>query len=257
MNWNIKPGQLKYLVLGAGGIGMALRFFLYRFGMDDKGLLVRFYWSNVALWILTAAAAAAVVLRLAKVTGPADFKNAYHQSTTAAVGCVIAAALIVVYELRSSHTSYPEYVSLVLSIASAAALLQTAKCRIWGDKPHWLLSSLVCVYFTLLTVFQYRTWSSHPQMQDYVWVLAAHVGLLVSAYCHAAFTVGLGKHNALWIASMAAVYCSCVAYLQSEDKLLLLGSGIWVFTNLTSLEPRRRRKKPVLKLDEDAADAAS
>ena len=130
---------------------------------------------------------------------------------------------------------------------SCAAII----CRMTGAKPPFPCHAALCVYFALRMVYQYRRWSSDPQLQDYCFTLFALMALMLSAYQQAAFDAGIGSHRALWFLSLAAVFLCCPAMYGSRDWVLLLTCGVWAFTNLTVLSGKTRRRRPAMKLDEE------
>ena len=103
-------------------------------------------------------------------------------------------------------------------------------------------------------VSRYQMWSSDPQLQDYCFYLTAYVALMLTAYHHAAFDAGMGSHKLLWFFSLAAMYLCCLSLKGNADTVLLLGCGVWAFTNLTHLTVRPRRQRPALDLSEDPAE---
>lgn len=253
MKFSVKPQLLKYLVLGAGGLGLALRIALYATGTDEKGLLVTGHWAHIALWILTALTAAAIFLFTKPIEGPKDYRDCHPVSYAAGLGSFAAVAGILITTISEMATppSTIELVVRIVSFAAMAAFALIGLCRLMGARPSFLLHALVCFYFALRMVWQYQLWSSDPQLQDYCFYLTAYVALMLTAYHHAAFDAGLGKHRYLWLLTLAAVYLCCLSLKGTRDTLLMLTCGIWAFTNLTSLTVRPRRQRPALILDGD------
>ena len=90
MKLNMKAEQLKFLILGAGGLGLALRIALYATGIDGRGLLESGHWAHIAVWILTATAALVLLICCRPITGPEELPNAYPPAVTAALGAFAA-----------------------------------------------------------------------------------------------------------------------------------------------------------------------
>lgn len=253
MNISIKPEQLKYGVLGAGGLGLVLRIALYTTGTDEKGLLISGHWAHSALWLLTFAVFVLLALFCRKLQGPEEYRDCYPASSAAGIGGLLAAAVILITTIGEIGTLAGALgtVSTVLGFSAAVSLVLLAVCRMTGAKPLFLFHGVVCIYFALRMVCQYRYWSSDPQLQDYFFYLTAYVALMLTAYQQAAFDAGMGQHRRLWFLSLAAVYLCCLSLKGTRDTLLLLCAGIWAFTNLTSLTAKPRRQRPALVLDED------
>ena len=255
MKLQIQPRLLKFLILGAGILGFALRALLYATGFDGRGLLIANHPLSIALWVLTAAAAAVLLLCGFKISGPESYGDAHPVSFSAAMGCfaLMAGIGFTVGREFAEFSSRLHLIIWILGICSMAAMGRIGLCRLTGKKPASLFQALLCVYFALRMVSQYRVWSSDPRLLDYCFYLCAYVTLMLTAYHQAAFDAGMGKHRPLWIFSLASVYLCCLSLKSSQDGLLLLGSIIWSFTNLTNLTVHQRRTRPELKLDESDA----
>lgn len=240
MKSTVKPGLLKLLTLCAGGLGLMLRVILYTTGVDHKGLLITGHWAAVSLWILTAVMAAVMLLLSRCIQGPQQYRDAHPASFTAFVGAfaaAAAAAYCAVTELGTCALGIS-----ILSFAAALSLAVIGICRLAGKRVLFLCHVILCAFFALRMISQYKLWNSDPQLQDYVFYLSAYVALMLNAYQHASFDASQGSHGALWCTGLLAVYLCCVALMGAADTWLLLGAGIWAFTNLTNLNVRRRPK---------------
>ena len=240
MKSTVKPGLLKLMTLCAGSLGLMLRVLLYTTGVDHKGLLITGHWAAVALWILTAAMVVVISLLSRGIHGPAQYRDAHPASFVAFLGALAAAAAF-------AFNAYTElgnnFLGIsILNFAAALSLLVIGICRLAGKKVPFLFHVILCAFFALRMVSQYRHWNSDPQLQDYVFYLGAYVALMLNAYHHAESDISESRHSALWCTGLLAVYLCCVALMGSVDTWLLLGAGIWALTNLTSLGARRHPK---------------
>ena len=253
MKITVKPNTLKYLVLGAGALGMLLRFLLYATGTDDQGLLSRSHFAHYLVWILTAVTLAGLFLFSRSITGPDLYRDCFPTSTPAGIGCILAAVGILITTITEStaESGSAELVCTVFGFAAALILLFLGVCRLCGLEPSFLCEAVLCVYFAIRMVSQYRHWSSDPQLMDYCFHLCACVGLMLSTYHHAAFGVGMGRHRSLWFFSLATVYLCCMTLAGPENQLFYLTCGIWLYTNLTGLTAKPRRRRPTLNLQEE------
>ena len=253
----VKPDSLKYLILGAGGLGLVLRILLYATGIDGRGLLVRGHWAWITLWILTLLTGAAILALTRLIHCPVTPEALSPVSFSGAMGAFAAMAgigltTILEFSRDFGGIALPVW---VLGLCSTVAMGVIGACRLTGRKPHPLLHALLCVYFALRMMSRYRLWCSDPQLQDYCFYLGAYVALMLAAYHHAALGADMGSHRPLWRYSLAAVYLGCVSLKSNMDAALLFGCSVWAFTNLTCLTPRPRRQRPVLNLDDDSEEA--
>ena len=246
--------NLKILIPAAGLLGALLRCVFYLTGTDEKGLLVTGHWAHIALWILTGAAGLLLVAGCFRLQGPSDYKDCYPASFPAAAGCFVAALAFLLTGLKDWRSSLNllESAASALCFLSAAALVYVAFCRLAQFRSRCYGHAAVCVCLALRMVCQYRLWSSDPQLLDYCFYMAAHVGLMITAYQLAAFDAGMGNHRSLWFSALAAVYFCLLCLWSCPNPLLMICCGIWVLSNLTQLNPRPRRVRPQLQLDEEA-----
>lgn len=249
----VKADTLKYLVPVAGVVGLALRILLYATGIDGRGLLVRGHWAAILLCVLTLAVLAGAFLGTRRLNGSRKHRAVYPASMVAADGALVAAIGIGVTTVMefAEFSSRLHLIIWVLGLCSTIIMGYLVFCRLKGRKVSFLLYVILCLYFALRMVSRYQNWSADPQMQDYCYYLMAYVALMLTAYQHAAFHAGMGKHRALWFCSLMAAYLCCVSLKGATDPFLLLGCGIWSFTNLTRLVPRQ---KPVEAPAEAAPD---
>lgn len=232
MKVSVKTDTLKYLILGAGGLGLVLRILLYATGIDGRGMLVQDHWAGIALTVLTVAILSITFFCTRSVnrgTGPARVLSAMG-AFTALIG--------IAFTTGREFAEFSNRLHLLvwlLGICAMAAMGRIGLCRLMQKKPHFLLSAIVCLYFALRMVSKYQMWSAEPQLLDYCYYLGAYVALMLAAYHHAALDEGAGRHRSLWFFSLMAVYLCTVSLQSGMDTLLLFGCGAWAFTNLPAL----------------------
>lgn len=253
MKLSVKPNMLKYLILGAGAAASALLFLLYATGMDEEGLLQRSHIAMTLLCLLSIAALTALILLTRTITGPEHYPDCFHNPMPGGIGCLAAAAGILITTLGETGETADRVAQLARFMGFAAAVSLTAAgfCRLSSIKPFFLLHVVPCIYFAVRMICQYRYWSSDPQLTDYCFQLLACVALMLMSFHHAAFGADTGRHNRLWFFSLASVYLCCLAIVSPESRLLYLGTGIWAFTDLSCLTAKARRQRPSMNLEEE------
>lgn len=255
MKLSVKPQHLKFLILGIGGIGLLLRLILYITGTDAKGLLVSGHWAGWALGILTLCAIVTVLYLTRNLEGSPRYSDAYPVSVVSAAGCFLLAVMLVITTVSEMGDSALPLSNLmtVLGFGAAAALCFIGACRMMGMKPLFLFHGVLCIYFAMRMVYEYRYWSADPQLLDYCFYLGAYLGLMLTGYHHAAFDADMGNHRKLWRFSLLTVFLCCLSVKGYKDTLLLYAGGVWAFTNLTCLTVRPRRQRRAMVLDQEAA----
>lgn len=256
MKFNKQSFQLKILTVCAALLAAALRAAHYAFGMDGRNLLVANHWSVLGLWVVSIGFALLLLLCGRTIKGTEACADDFPTSPGAAVGCFVLAAGIVLTSLQQSGAFELTADKIVWAsgFLAAAGLLVIGICRLIGKKPRFLFHAVLCLFFTLRMIAQYRHWSADPQLQDYGFYLCAHVAVMLAAYHHAALDVGVGKRRALWICSLSAVYLCCAAVPHCSEALLMGTSALWALSNLPDLPVQHRRSRPAFRSAKEAEE---
>lgn len=234
----LKPNTLTLLLPGGGLLALLLRQLLASTAIDGKGLLISSHPLWIGLWVLTAAAALALLLGARTIQGPASYRDSFPDSLLASLGCIP----LLVTAMRDATENFRtgSLITALIAILAAVCLVITALCRLTRKQVPFLCHCLLCVHFALKMMELYQTWSFDPQLHDYCFQLFACIALTITAYQLAAFDAGKGSHRLLWFWGLAAVYL-CFACLDSG--LFYAAGGSWALTNLSSLRIRRARRQ--------------
>lgn len=240
MNKISKPAFMPLFTLLAGLAGFFLRLWLFRTGIDDKGLLTADHPASTLVWVLTAITLPVLALCVRPLAPDTKYSQLFPANMWAGLGCILAAAGILYVNLRDLllRQDAITVVTLILGLVAAAGLLILGYCRWQGKRPSFWLQSAVTVYFMLHLVSQYRLWSSEPQLQVYFFPLLASVFLMVTAY-HGAVLDAQKKGNRRWyvFSNQAALFFCCLS-LQGISWPFYLAMALWLATNLCSLKPQ-------------------
>lgn len=242
MNNPVKPQKLPWLVLGAGILGAVLRAWLYAAGTDGRGLLVGTHPAHWLLWLLCAGTAVLLLLGTADLKQAGKFSFNFPASTTGAIGAAVAAAGLLVTSLIRLLGAGDGLTRLdgFLGLLGAAALGFLSFCRQKGRHPSVLFHGILCLYWMLHLVFQYRQWSADPQIQDYCFSLLATVCLMLACYYSAAFAANAGRRRSHTLFHLAAVFCCLVNLPHCDTPLFYLAMAAWMFSDLCNLVPMPR-----------------
>lgn len=228
-----------------GIVAMLLRRQLYLTAVDIKGLLPCYSLMEALLLLLTAAAACILFLVLRKDRGSNRFEDNYSASIPGALGHVAAATGIFMM-VRWSVPGLAGYLGSVwqlLGYVAPVCLIAAGISRSLGKKPFFLLHVIPCLFLLVHVVSCYQTWSSNPQMQDYLFALLANLALILFAHHTAAFEAGLGNRKMVLGAGMAAVYL-CLAELGwTEQPNLYFGGMLWALTGVCNMLPGAAEEK--------------
>ena len=235
----MKPSIRLPLMAAAGGaVAGLLRLGLYLFGTDEKGLLIAGHPLEIALWVLSAAAAVFVVLQVRSETDRRRYENNFPAGILAAVGCILfAAGLIATAISRPLAFTTLERLRNMGYFLAAAALIAVAVFRKLGKHVPFGFHAIICLALILHTVSYYRTWSSHPQLMDAFFPMMGCILLMLFAYYQTAFDVALGSRRMQLGSGLLAAFFCLAALPGSSTQLLYITGGIWALTNLCALTP--------------------
>ena len=229
---------------GAGVASLALHRSMMDNCIDGKGLLIP---GNLPGTLLLAVGAAFVVLLvlLARTLGgdgtyadnfPRDF---FSGAVLLAAGAVLAVAVpdLSGQPQGSAQTvagTIPAVVAAVLSLAgkilpwlAAASMAVLGVYRLLGRKPWPVFGGLICLYYMMMLVNNYRLWSADPQLHGYAYQLLAGVLLMLCSFHRTCCDAEIIQRKRLILTGLAAAVC-CVASLSMEfQRMFYLASAFW------------------------------
>ena len=247
MKFLLHPKKLPFFAAAAGLVMLILRFSLFLLGRDEKNLLITGHPLDILTWAVTAAAAIVILLTVRKLDGSSRYGDNFAPSAAAAIGAFALAGGIAVSVILGGISGLRlEALCRLSGILAVPAIVLAGLCRWRGKKPFFGFHALVCLYLTLYTITHYQIWSSHPQIQDWFFSMAAVVCLVLFSYHQTAFDVDLGKRRLQILTGLLGGFFCIAAIAGGKDFLLYMGGAVWMLTNLCSLTPvSRRRKNPI------------
>ncbi len=216
------------LPLLAGAVAFGLREWLFRGGMDEKGLIVSAHPARLLSWALTAAVCAVIFVlaqRQTRVCPPPE--SILPARAPAAAGRIAAAMGILFSAVQSLRTGAEPFVcaAAVAGVFAAVGLLLTfLRC---SAKLQSTFSVVLTVYFLLRLLSQYRMWSWTTQLEVYAFPLLATVMLLLAAYNRAALLSGLDRRRSFVFFAQAALYFSIPA-MDSRSAFFYGAMAVWM-----------------------------
>ena len=201
--------------------------------VDEKNLLMD-HWLSPVIW---AVAGLTLVYGVICALGTKEMGCLAVTGPIAALGDGLFALTMVLSLLAMDKSaSVLETVRMALGWISAASLLWAGVCRAKGKPVFFGCFCVICAFFALYLVGTYRSWSASPQLQDYVFSMAALVGVTLFAYQNAALAVGIGSYR-VWLASaMLTIAFGLAAVYGGSPMLLYFGPAVWTLTGLLGEE---------------------
>lgn len=214
------------LPLLSGLVCAGLRWLLFRNHTDALGLLETGTLVETGIFLLTGLCL--VLFALAARRGWAG------ENKLAAPGQMLGGLGIFLTALGSSGQMAGPVASLwkILGLVAGICLIVQGVCVGRKRPASFLLPLVVCVFFLLHLIDNYRGWSSQPQLQKYLFDLLASLSLTFFSYCDAARRVSLGKPKIRIFSGLCAAYF-CLAAIPGTPEFTVLYAlcALWALTD--------------------------
>lgn len=223
------------LLAVVGGIAVFFLRLSHLATVDNKGLLASGHIAGILAGVLTLLIPAVLAWR--SVVLPRENTCRFPASVIAAVGYG-AAALGICYTAVSLLLHQPNNLVMIagfVGIVASVALILLATVRFQGLRGNVLYHGAVCLFFMLLLICQYQSWSSEPQLQLYGCSLLATVCLMISAYHRGCFEIKLGQLRMFTFFRTASIFFCLAAIPGSDFWLLYLTGAVWSLADLLNL----------------------
>ena len=209
---------LPAFTLLAGVVGLVIRIWQINGGVDKKGLFVPFHPSSVLLLLLCVA----VVAVLAVCTWGKRPGSRICSGLNTAGAAIGGIGMLIISFFGLSRAGLPLSVltSVLAVLAAACSVYIAVRCEKRKALPVFCFCAAP-LFFALLLICQYRTWSSEPQVMKYLFSLIAFVLLLLTGYFGAVADTDSGKAMPLlFTQSAAAFFCTVAIPGQGVPRLL-------------------------------------
>lgn len=235
----VRPNILPWFTLGCGGLGLALRLWLYS-DIDEKGLLPAAHPAAALLFILTGLTLAVLFLCVRPLNPISKYARLFPSGMGRVLGCGAGAVGILagVIHQYKGNGGFLHLFTLLLGALAALCLGWTAVDRLRGSRPSFLLHTVITVFFILYAVCNCRIWGAEPQIQEYVFSLLACICLMLTGYYLSVLDTRKSSRRWLVFFNQAALFFCCLS-LNGENRLFYLGMILWLALDLCSVEVRQ------------------
>lgn len=216
---------LPIFTIGAGGLGFALRLWLYA-GIDAKGLLPAGHPADYALFLLSAITVGILFLATRELR-PRRISKKYLRITDTVAYALAGLCLILTAILKLSGSMIRlAWVAVAAALVGGLILLLMAVMRFFRKRPPYWVSAVITIVLMLNTVAQCQVWGAEPQLQEYFFPLLASIFLILSAYEKTKFDAKKGKAVTLAFFSQCALFFCCIS-LNTAHWPLYFGMMFW------------------------------
>lgn len=228
---------LPFFTMGAGGLGLCLRFWLFA-ATDEKGLLPASHPAIPLLYILTALTLGILFLATRERT-PAPFPRHILRLWDGLGNLLGGICLISMTMILDMGGAAMAWLCVTGCVLGGLALLLTGIWAIFKKRPPYWYFVLVTAALMLVTVTQCRTWGAEPQVQVYFFPLMAAIFAILAAYYRTVLAAGQAKHRLLAFFSQGCLFFSCVS-LNDQHWPIYLGLLCWASAQLRPCFPRKK-----------------
>ncbi len=228
------------MVPALGIPAFCLRLMLYHIAVDERGLIQRMHPLTIVLYLLALTAALVCAVTVWSMKGSKCYDDNFRRSIPGALGSwLLALGILAASVLGMDSFDAPGFgtAHTVLGFVSAISLAYCGICRLTNHKPVFLAYLAAALFFAVHLLMCYRTWSSDPQMMNFIFALGAAICLMLCCYYHTAFCVDLGSRRGLLFAGVFGTFCAMAAAAAGDDVLLWLTGAAWMITDLCVFSP--------------------
>lgn len=216
--------RLVFLVptLACGVACMLLRFVMMVYGFDEKGLLVSGHISMIISWVIAAAFLIGLFFGVKRIHGNGNFDQLFPASFFCG-GLVVLAGVVIAVLSLGRHSM----LELVLGIAAGVCMIVTGIYRFQGKHPHYGFHFVVCIFFIVKLITNYRSWSIDPQLQDYAFQMLASVMLMLAAFYRSSVDANMIDRKKLVFTCLAACFFCIASISDPENPIYYAACGLW------------------------------
>ena len=212
-----------------GVTGFFLRLFLYRVGLDEKGMLVSWHPLTVCL-VLAGLLSAGITLTLTwRLPGKSTCRG--PAGKLPAVGSALMALGLVLY-LLAPRQERPHLAVLALGILAAAAMALSAWTQFRGRQPYFLSYVAVSLFMAANLIGNYQAWRQVTQLMDFAPALLSVVMLMLYAFQLAQGSLAQATRRSLAGYGGMGIFLCLTAASGIEPAALYLGGAAWMITGL-------------------------
>ena len=227
--------------LAAGLASLGLYRYMMETCFDDRGLLLEGNLPGKLLWAVGIAFVAVLALTLRTIGGDGSYEDSFPACYLSG-GLMLAAGLCmaravpglelnvqpsVMEGMALTIAQVTGWLAKYLPWAAAACMAVLGGFRMAGRRPWPVFSGVICLFYMLMLVTNYRLWSADPQVYAYAYQLLAEVLLMLAAFHRTCCDARIIQRKKLLATGLGAAVCCLVALSGDFQWWFFLASGLW------------------------------
>ena len=208
--------------------------------IDEKGLLIAGNMPAILLWVLGIVFVLLMCFKADTLGGEGSYEDDFPRDIFSG-GLLIAAGLMLALAVPGMERTAPgggqagfaaaamDMAGSLLPWLAAASMVVLGVCRLLGRRPWAILGGLICLFYMMMLVRNYRLWSADPQVQDYAYQLLAGVLLMLCAFHRTCCDAGVIQRKKLILTGLMAAGCCLAALSMPFQQNFYLASALWGF----------------------------
>ena len=238
--------------LGAGLASLGLHRYMMENCFDAKGLLIAGNMPGRLLLAVGALFFVTLVLTLRTIGGNGTYAENFPRDPISGL-LMIAAGVAMVLAVPGLDRSAPVGSASITALTgvwdafsgacltalpwlAAVAMVVMGLCRMLGKRSWVGLGGIICLFYMLMLVNNYRLWSADPQLQDYAYQLLAGSLLMLCAFHRTCCDAGVIQRGKLLFTGLAAAFCAMAAMSMDFQRGFYLASALWALGSLCTVE---------------------
>ena len=229
--------------LAAGLASLGLHRYMMANCFDDKGLLIAGNLPGRLLLLVGVVFALTLLLMLHRLGGDGEYADNFHRDLTSGLLMIFAGAAmaLAVPGLDRSAPSAAAPITVLTGVwerfsggcmtalpwLAAVSMAVLGLCRMLGKRGWFGFGGVICLFYMLMLVGNYRLWSADPQLQDYAYQLLAGVLLMLCSFHRTCCDAGIIQRKKLLFTGLAAAFCAITALSMDFQRGFYLASALW------------------------------
>ena len=247
--------------LAAGLLSLGLHSAMMTYYIDDKGLLMAGNLPGKLLWVVGIAFVAGLAYMLRTIGGDGSYEDNFPACWLSG-GLMMAAGGAMAWAVPGLALDQQSSVEQELSLAVSGIMGWAARFLPWlaagsmavlgilrmlGKRPWPIFGGIICLFYMLMLVTNYRLWSADPRVYEYAYRLLAGVLLMLTSFHRTCADARIIQRHKLLAPGLGAAVC-CTAALSGEFQWwFYLASGLWAagsMCNVAVLPPEPEEEEP-------------